>query len=218
MKKKMIDEDPDLISFFEYIMNKKPRLRPTTKEIHQRFLTSLMPRVIERKRKEKQEKSSEKPNEEETSNSPRQGEKEEEKSISNEDELEYTDKEYSYFNTVASPVIPGLYLGSRVVNFKSLKKNLQITHIVNCTTKPNISPDEFEYLHLESLEDDLVQNILLFLPRTLRFIHDALQNNGTVYVYSDRGVSRSSAIVIAYLMESQTMSYYDAFLFTKSQR
>ena len=60
--------------------------------------------------------------------------------------------------------------------------------------------------------------ILPRLPSVINFIEDAIDKNGGVLVYCTDGVSRSAAVVIAYLMYSKRKSYSDAYSFVKLKR
>ena len=50
------------------------------------------------------------------------------------------------------------------------------------------------------------------------FIHEAIQGGGVVLVHCFAGVSRSSSVVIAYLMHYHGMSYMQAFSHVKTRR
>lgn len=60
--------------------------------------------------------------------------------------------------------------------------------------------------------------ILPRLPSVINFIQEALDKNGGVLVYCTDGVSRSAAIVIAYLMYCKRKTYSDAYAFVKLKR
>ncbi|XP_062274276.1 LOW QUALITY PROTEIN: serine/threonine/tyrosine-interacting protein [Scomber scombrus] len=98
-----------------------------------------------------------------------------------------------------------------------------ITHVV-CVRqdieanfiKPNF-PHTFRYLVLD-IADNPVENIIRFFPSTKEFIDSCLTTGGKVLVHGNAGISRSAALVIAYLMETFGMKYRDAFSHVQERR
>ncbi|CAG02339.1 unnamed protein product, partial [Tetraodon nigroviridis] len=98
-----------------------------------------------------------------------------------------------------------------------------ITHIV-CVRqdieanfiKPNF-PHTFRYLVLD-IADSPVENIIRFFPTTKEFIDSCLATGGKVLVHGNAGISRSAALVIAYLMETFGIKYRDAFSHVQERR
>jgi protein-tyrosine phosphatase len=68
------------------------------------------------------------------------------------------------------------------------------------------------------IADDARALLLPRLPSVITFIEDAIQNGGGVLVYCTDGISRSAAIIIAYLMYSKRKTYSDAYAFIKLKR
>ncbi|ESO06531.1 hypothetical protein HELRODRAFT_64858 [Helobdella robusta] len=104
-------------------------------------------------------------------------------------------------------ILPGLYLG----NYRDSKDPAQlskynITHIVSVheSSKP-ILPDK-KYLCLVA-SDVSTQNLSQFFSETNDFIHEARSNGGNVLVHCLAGVSRSTTIVIAYLMTVSKLAW-----------
>lgn len=96
--------------------------------------------------------------------------------------------------------------------------NLQLTHIVNATRDHRLAfPDRIKYLQIE-VDDDSTANLLTEFPATTRFIADAINEGGRVLVHCNLGVSRSSTVVIAYLMYTRHWTLRDARLFLKERR
>ncbi|XP_022598922.1 serine/threonine/tyrosine-interacting protein isoform X2 [Seriola dumerili] len=123
-------------------------------------------------------------------------------------------------------ILPGLFLGPYSAAMKSKLPILErqgITHIV-CVRqdieanfiKPNF-PHTFRYLVLD-IADNPVENIIRFFPTTKEFIDSCLATGGKVLVHGNAGISRSAALVIAYLMETFGMKYRDAFSHVQERR
>ncbi|XP_013187948.2 dual specificity protein phosphatase MPK-4 [Amyelois transitella] len=116
----------------------------------------------------------------------------------------------------------GLYLGNLACarDSKALEK-LQITHVLTIDVVPlprtildrgNLT---FKYVKLADVpKEDLISH----LPDTNQFIRNAIANDGVVLVHCYFGVSRSAAVVIAYIMEKYGLCYEDAFNLVKSKR
>ncbi|GBP17348.1 Dual specificity protein phosphatase MPK-4 [Eumeta japonica] len=115
-----------------------------------------------------------------------------------------------------------LYLGNLVSarDVKTLEK-LNITHILtvdlvpltrSILERPNLT---FKYVKLADVpKEDLISH----LPSINAFIKKTLDEGGTVLVHCYFGVSRSAAVVIAYMMEKYGLCYEDAYTLVKSKR
>lgn len=81
----------------------------------------------------------------------------------------------------------------------------------------NMFPDLFKYQTQEFL--DLPEfPILRGFDSAIDFIDEALQTGGCVLVHCNAGVSRSAAVVMAYLIKKEGMTVNDAFSFLRSKR
>ncbi|XP_033961990.1 serine/threonine/tyrosine-interacting protein isoform X2 [Pseudochaenichthys georgianus] len=127
-------------------------------------------------------------------------------------------------------IVPGLFLGPYSAAMKSKLPILErqgITHVV-CVRqdieanfiKPNF-PHSFRYLVLD-IADNPVENIIRCFPsvsyKTKEFIDGCLATGGKVLLHGNAGISRSAALVIAYLMETFGMKYRDAFSHVQERR
>ncbi|XP_073725348.1 serine/threonine/tyrosine-interacting protein A-like isoform X5 [Misgurnus anguillicaudatus] len=123
-------------------------------------------------------------------------------------------------------ILPSLFLGPYSAAMKSKLSVLEkqgITHIV-CVRqdieanfiKPNF-PLKFRYLVLD-IADNPVENIIRYFPMTKEFIDGCLETGGKVLVHGNAGISRSAALVIAYLMETFGVKYRDAFSHVQERR
>lgn len=114
-----------------------------------------------------------------------------------------------------SEIIPNkLYLGSILAaTDEYIIKDLGITAILNCGTDKlfqNVPKDVF-YLCL-NMEDSIDQD--LYIDEALSFI----EQNKNVLVHCKAGISRSSSIVIAFIMKQKKMKFERAFEFVKNCR
>eukprot|EP01084_Bolivina_argentea_P256649 432167_1 len=108
---------------------------------------------------------------------------------------------------------------------KDILENLQITHILNMTSKDNqlIYKDlKISYLQCP-VEDRSWETIEKYFNEGINFINNALNtsnknNNNRVLCHCISGVSRSSTIIIAYLMKIYKMSYIKAYQYTEKRR
>ncbi|CAE7333592.1 dusp22a [Symbiodinium sp. CCMP2592] len=111
----------------------------------------------------------------------------------------------------ANEVVEGIYLGS-VLASKDAKalERWSITHIlVVHPALPTLWPERYKYQRT-SLEDAPSSNLLELLPNSLRFVERCMKQKGRLLVHCTRGISRSSSIVIAYLMLAKSKSYDEA--------
>lgn len=126
-----------------------------------------------------------------------------------------------------------LYLSSvnEARNLDDLKK-VGITHIVNLTGYknndlkelrfPNPFPNDYidgrNYLHIK-ISDEMDTNIQeYFSDINRKFIHPAIKSHGKVLVHCEAGISRSSSVVIAYLMQAQNMDLKAAYELVKAKK
>jgi atypical dual specificity phosphatase len=116
-------------------------------------------------------------------------------------------------------VIDGVYIGSQDAAFNLPALNeFKITHILNVATGiKNAFPEQYKYLNIELL-DVPETNIRKEFTRTNEFIQQALADNGRVLIHCNAGISRSSTIVLAYLLGIHRMKYEDAYTLLKTAR
>lgn len=117
-------------------------------------------------------------------------------------------------------IIKNLYLGDyqNATNlFHPLMKELNLKHIINCCKGgKNFFPNHFNYYNLEWV-DDLQQDINEILE-VISYIDSALSKEEAVFVHCGAGISRSSSVVIAYLMKKLDWNYLQAYQFVKEKR
>ncbi|EFN89511.1 Serine/threonine/tyrosine-interacting protein [Harpegnathos saltator] len=136
-------------------------------------------------------------------------------------------KEWTYtMRRQMQEVIPGLFLGPYSAASRSKLDSLLehgITHIV-CVRqdieanfiRPNF-PDKFKYLVL-NIADTATENIIQHFQNVKTFIDEGLNSGGQVLVHGNAGISRSAALVLAYLMETYGLSQIQAYAIVQQRR
>jgi len=123
-------------------------------------------------------------------------------------------------DTDCCEVVENLYIGSQdAAAEEEILMTKGITHIVNVGTGiPNMFEHKFKYFKVDIL-DTPEFDILPFIEPTSNFIDNAIKNeHGKVLVHCNAGVSRSSAILIGYLMKKRNYTYEEALEKTKLAR
>lgn len=115
-------------------------------------------------------------------------------------------------------IFQNIYIGNidDVNNYSWLKEN-NITHVlglIDYQTKFN----DINYLIFPNVFDEPSQNIAKYFSRSFRFIEDSVEKKGNVLVHCHAGISRSSTIVIAYLMYKYAVNLEKAFEIVKRAR
>lgn len=119
----------------------------------------------------------------------------------------------------AVEIIPHLYIGSIACasNLEELQTK-KITHILCCGFGLKLFfPDKFKY-HKINLLDSVTEHIRKYFEETNEFINNAIINGKNVLVHCHAGISRSSSIIIAYLMKHKLMNFNKAFELIKEKR
>uniref|UniRef100_A0A3B4VR55 Dual specificity protein phosphatase n=1 Tax=Seriola dumerili TaxID=41447 RepID=A0A3B4VR55_SERDU len=119
-------------------------------------------------------------------------------------------------------VWPNLYIGDEQVEKLS---SLGVTHILNAaagrhrinTGQRFYSDLGVEYHGVEAADHPQF-NIQPFFRPAAQFIDSALQKNGKVFVHCAMGVSRSGALVLAYLMICRSLTLVDAIIAVRLNR
>lgn len=125
-------------------------------------------------------------------------------------------------NRAHHEIFPGLLLGDATVaaNMTKLKK-LKVTHVVNVAQHDMFStiyrPGEnnpyqdygIQYFGIPA-DDDPSFDLAPFFEPTANFIDDAIKAGGVVYVHCLFGISRSTTIVVSFLMQKRRLLVTDA--------
>jgi len=115
-----------------------------------------------------------------------------------------------------SQITPNLYIGSaqEATSLRWLRAH-GITHVVNMAIEhQNYFPRAFYYFR-GNLYDAPTQPLLTTLRKGFQFMKRAVANGGMVVVHCHAGVSRSSSMVIYYLMKTYGWSLWDSLVFMK---
>ncbi|KYO24166.1 dual specificity protein phosphatase 15 [Alligator mississippiensis] len=97
-------------------------------------------------------------------------------------------------------IIPGLYLGNFIdaKDLEQLNRN-KITHIISIHESPQPLLQEITYLRIP-LPDAPEANIKKHFKECISFIHHCRLHGGNCLVHCLAGISRSTTIVVAYIM------------------
>lgn len=122
---------------------------------------------------------------------------------------------------IASPILPRLYLSGYAVASNEVRITaLGVTHVLSVM---QLVAPEYEgaiKTMLVDIEDTAQSDLLQHLDATTAFIKDALEENDTnvVLVHCVMGVSRSAAVVCAYLVATTSMTPQEALAFVMERR
>ncbi|KAM7015241.1 dual specificity protein phosphatase 22-A isoform 1-T1 [Tautogolabrus adspersus] len=118
----------------------------------------------------------------------------------------------------ASQVVDGLYLGNirDAENRESLSKN-GITHILSVYNNAKPVFEDKTYLCIHAA-DASSQNLLQHFKECISFIHECRLNGGSCLVHCLAGVSRSTTMVVAYLMTVTHYSWEECLSAVKAVR
>ncbi|CAA2974693.1 -tyrosine-phosphatase MKP1-like [Olea europaea subsp. europaea] len=135
-------------------------------------------------------------------------------------EFEFKKDKLAFFDKECSRILDHVYLGSDAVakNREILRKN-GITHVLNCVgfVCPEYFKNELVYKTLW-LQDSPSEDITSIFYDVFDYFEDVREQGGRVLVHCCQGVSRSTSLVIAYLMWKEGQSFEDAFQLVKAAR
>lgn len=117
-------------------------------------------------------------------------------------------------------ILDNIFIGSfAAAQNKDELKNNNITHILNAASiVKNFYPEEFVYLKLENLLDSPESDIKQYFHKCIDFIKDCISKGGKVLVHCHAGISRSSTLIISYMIKEKDFTFEDALVFCKNKR
>eukprot|EP00252_Welwitschia_mirabilis_P024585 TRINITY_DN7342_c0_g1_i2.p1 TRINITY_DN7342_c0_g1~~TRINITY_DN7342_c0_g1_i2.p1 ORF type:complete len:847 (+),score=104.95 TRINITY_DN7342_c0_g1_i2:473-3013(+) len=127
---------------------------------------------------------------------------------------------FSFFEKDCSRVAEHIYLGSdAVARNKEILERHCITHVLNCVgfVCPEYFKKDLVYKTLW-LQDSPCEDITSILYDVFDYFEEVREQGGRVLVHCYQGVSRSTSLVIGYLMWRKGQSFEDAFQYVKAAR
>ena len=106
-------------------------------------------------------------------------------------------------------IVDGLYIsGEKSSSDLPLLLKLGITHIVNmnASSSPLYFPEEFTYYSVH-LTDSVFENLDDEFWSAVAFTNEAIKNGGKVLIHCRKGISRSAALCLAYLIQYKNMTF-----------
>src|SRR5262245_35838661 len=118
-------------------------------------------------------------------------------------------------------VYDGLYIsGVETIRKQKMVQHEGITAIVRLDNgtigNDKWSEHFFKVLHEPFLDGEYIPDGLI--PKITRFIHEQLENEGTVLVHCAMGISRTVTMTMAYLIEYEGMSLGEAYATIRENR
>ncbi len=130
-------------------------------------------------------------------------------------------KQYYYYFSEATEIIPSLYLGSSYNAYAySEITNKHINVIFNITSTINNFHDYNPFITYYNfpISDNGIDDITNILYETCKLIKKHLDNNDKILVHCFMGASRSASVVLYYLMMHKNMTYNFAKKYILSKR
>lgn len=128
-------------------------------------------------------------------------------------------KNENHDKTHCYSIIPFLYLGDTMnaKNSHELSK-LNIDTIINMTHEvKNFYPEKYNYINY-AWRDSLNYHIINDLDEICDKINDLISQNKNILVHCKMGLSRSVAVILAYLIKYEHMSYYEAYEYVEFKK
>ncbi|XP_057811063.1 protein-tyrosine-phosphatase MKP1-like isoform X2 [Salvia miltiorrhiza] len=135
-------------------------------------------------------------------------------------EFECRKDKLAFFDKECSRILDHIYLGGdAIAKNREILRQRKITHVLNCVgfVCPEYFSNELEYKTLW-LQDSPSEDITSILYDVFDYFEDIREQGGRVLVHCCHGVSRSTSLVIAYLMWKEGQSFDDAFQHVKAAR
>jgi serine/threonine/tyrosine-interacting protein len=92
-----------------------------------------------------------------------------------------------------------------------------VRHIIERRVIREMHPEHFTYLVIE-MPDDFNVNLIPHVKLAHKFMDDCFASGGKVLVHGNAGISRSGAIVVAYVMATYGVALRTAMKFVQGKR
>ena len=125
--------------------------------------------------------------------------------------------EKGIYDYIMNEIIPNLFLGNMYYTSDDLIKN-DIYNIINLSGEENNSMDSRFTIYNKKLNDNPGQNMIIHFEELFNIIDKILKQNKKILIHCQAGISRSSTIVIAYLMKTKNLSYSKSLDFVREKR
>eukprot|EP01018_Ginkgo_biloba_P013573 Gb_33673 [translate_table: standard] len=135
-------------------------------------------------------------------------------------EIQLKRDKFAFYDRECSRVADHIYLGSdAVARNREILEGKGITHVLNCVgfVCPEYFKKDLVYKTLW-LQDTPCEDITSILYDVFDYFEEVREQGGRVLVHCYQGVSRSTSLVIAYLMWRKGQSFEDAFQYVKAAR
>ncbi|KAF9444655.1 phosphatases II [Macrolepiota fuliginosa MF-IS2] len=128
---------------------------------------------------------------------------------------------------LSTTVTPGhapsgaLYIGSlAAVQDKEMLREHRVTHLVQVLDVPWLPASEKDGFstYRISIDDAITVDIRPHLEAACNYIDTSLRSGRNVLVHCQQGVSRSAAVILAYLIRNRGMTYDSAYAYLKRKR
>lgn len=122
--------------------------------------------------------------------------------------------------TTMSEIIPKfLYLGNELdAKDKHALKGKKITDIMNVTSQVSFFYENlFNYYRIPASDSDK-QNLSQYFDEAFQIIESVRNRKGRIFIHCWAGVSRSSTIVMMYLMKTKNMDVLEALKYVQERR
>ena len=122
----------------------------------------------------------------------------------------------NHLTEIVDKIFIGSFLNAK--NLDELEKN-NIKYILNCALEcKNIFEDKFKYLKLD-IKDQIDFPIQDYFEKGIQFIQESLNNNdGNILIHCMEGKSRSTTILMAYLIKCKNENTNSAYKILKTKR
>ncbi|KAF5358937.1 hypothetical protein D9758_004767 [Tetrapyrgos nigripes] len=126
-----------------------------------------------------------------------------------------------YWKNVSAIIEGKLFLGNLTAarSSRSLSEK-RVTHILSVCDEPIPAELPESGIHHKriNVKDVDYADLLIYLPSAVRFIDEGIRDGGVVLVHCVQGISRSAAVVAAYLMWSRRISATQALELVREAR